>query len=118
MPPKRLFLPDLTDQHLTMLLRCADHVEGRKVGDWLLMLGKGEMALWDLGTGLIGLCWHPGTIYVELIIGSGLIKRREELRDWLLSFGCRVEGFARRPGLERLYKCLGARSLGTYMRIE
>lgn len=115
---KRLFLSDLTDQHLTWLQKAIDFSNGVKMEDWLKDWSDETLAVFEVTNGIVGLRRTHLGVFVEFLAGSDM---RGSARDILAAVketaGGEVEAFVTRPGLVRFYERLGFKSLGTTMRL-
>ena len=106
--------------------------DGRSFRELLVDVRDGRLTLWRLegfaGRGLVGtrlLSNDRGTrLWLELVVGEGLLRSASELRSAIHEVGQRagaaaLEGIATRPGLSRLYeKVLGVRPSATLFKEE
>ena len=115
---KRLFLSELSDQHLTWLQKAIEFSNGVKMEDWLEDWQGGELEVFEVINGIVGLRRTRLGVFVEFLAGSDM---RGSARDILAAVkdvaGGEVEAFVTRPGLVRFYERLGFKSLGTTMRL-
>lgn len=121
MHTKRLFLQDLTDWHLTLMLKGVRWSNGASVEEWLASLQDGTLAIFQLEEhGIIGLRRQPTCIFVEFLSGTGLRPYTQEIVDWLKTTadGRCIEAMVTRPGLVKYYTALGFRPLSTWMRFD
>lgn len=117
---KRLFLEDLSDQHLRLL---ADALEWERPGTgvrWLADAAAGLLAVFELEGGLVGLRDCQTHVYVEFVVGQGLVAKLAE--NWAavkdLAEGRPLEICAGRPGATRIYERLGFKTVCTFMRYD
>jgi hypothetical protein len=119
MTHKRLFLADLTDQHLTYLQRAA-MIGGKEAREWVGEIAEGSLALYEVPGGIIGLKHEPKQIFVELLAGEGMTPYGREIvaavRDLAGDQG--VEAFVVDPRAVRLFRRFGFQPTGTYMRLQ
>lgn len=119
MTHKRLFLPDLTDEHLTLLQRAAILTpDGKTAHDWIAEIAEGTLALFEVPGGVIGLKREPKQIFVELLAGKGLDGNGIKRTVLELANGNPVEGFVVNPAAVRLYQRFGFKPVGTFMRFD
>ena len=122
MHTKRLFLQDLTDQHLTLMLRAVEWCYDVKIEEWLERCENGKLAIYELeGKGLIGLQRFNGRIFIEFVVGSGLKPLGPDIIAWIKEMcgECEIDLLVgnSRPGLMRYYeRVLGFRPVATWMR--
>jgi hypothetical protein len=119
MTHKRLFLQDLTDQHL-IWLRNAAIVGEKEVAEWIEEIADGSMALFEVPGGIIGFKQEPKQLFVELLAGNMMAKHRFAILDAIkeLARGQPVEGFVVNPRVVKLYERMGFRQTGTFMRLD
>lgn len=119
MTHKRLFLEDLTDEHLTLLHRAAILTpDGKTACDWIAEIAEGTLALFEIPGGVIGLKREPKQIFIELLAGKSLDGNGVRETVLQLANGSPVEGFVVNPAAVRLYKRFGFKPVGMYMRFE
>jgi hypothetical protein len=114
---KRLGLDELTDEHLR-LIKDAEGYGETQAEDWIMMAGQGQMEIWEHPEGgIIGLRKDEKRLYIDFLAGKKLVN--SGLREWLRerADGLPIEGCVMNPRLIPLYARLGARVIGTYMRI-
>lgn len=107
---RRLFLHELDANHLRLLIRAVESTPGASGPRWLEMIDNGTLRLWDVGDGLIGLVEIGDVLWIEVLVGQGLIARRQELFTWLQSFGMSLEANVHNRALLRVYHSLGFRT--------
>lgn len=120
---KRLYLRDISENHLRMLNRAVEYSPDSTVEAWLEDVHKGLIALFEITPdGLIGLRKLEGgkVLHVVLITGKGLIARAREIMDFVIeeANGATIEAMVSRRGLVRLYERLGFRPLACWMRYD
>lgn len=121
MTHKRLFLPDLTDEHLILLDRAATiSPDGKTAKNWLEDIAVGHLALFEVPGGIIGMKREQKHIFVELLAGEGMKEHAAEVLAAVkeLANGSPVEGFVVNPAVARFYQRLGFTPVGTYMRLQ
>lgn len=115
--PKRVFLEDLGEEDLRLLARAIE-CGLEKTGTQLLQeVASGELELYRLPGGLLGMKVFPTLVWVELLVGQGLLRQIAGLRSWFESYNRPVETCASSPGLVRTYERAGCKVLGTWMRM-
>lgn len=116
---KRLFLADLTDQHLIWLKSVLACSVDTKIEDWLRDILDEKLALYEVPGGIIGLRLGQ-QVFVELLAGAHMKEHAQEILATVkdLAKGAPVEGFVVNPAVVRFYERLGFKSYGTYMRLE
>lgn len=120
MHTKRLFLQDLTDEHLTLLLKVIQYSVDIQIEDWLDQLQTGYLAVYEIadGKGLVGLKRRGDSVFVEFLVGEDLKPYTHEIVAWLkeIAEGKTIEAFVTRKGLVKYYAMLGFKNIGTWMR--
>jgi hypothetical protein len=120
MTHRRLFLKDITDEHLTHLHRAAIIApDGKTAKDWIEEIGNGNLALFEVPGGIIGLKIRRGHAWVELLAGKDMKPHAKELVDTVrtLAGDREIEGFVVNPAVLRVYKSLGFEPVGTFVRL-
>jgi hypothetical protein len=115
---KRLVLEDLTDEHLR-LIKVAEGYGETKAVDWIILIGTDQMEVWEHPEGgILGFRKDDKRLFIDFLAGKKLVN--SALREWLLAQagGLPVEGCVMNPRLIPLYARLGAKIIGTYMRIR
>jgi hypothetical protein len=121
MTHKRLFLQDITDEHLTHLHRAAIvSADGKTARDWIKEIADGELALYEVPGGIIGLKKEPKQVFVELLAGNMMAQHRQDILASVkeLANGRPVEGFVVNPRAAKVYQRLGFKPVGTFMRLD
>lgn len=120
---QRLFPPDLSDDHLTMLNHAIKSTSEATVEGWLKAWIEGEMRLYEFvggPTGLIGLMRRPECIWIEIMTGRGLNKIPKRILKCIRALPevgpIPVVMLVPDARFERIYKWAGAKRLGTLMR--
>lgn len=114
---RRLFLPDLTDEHLTALLRATQYRPEESVDAWLKEIAAGtlEVHAWPSDL-LVGVRKQRTRLWIEFIAGRGLFGREAAVLAWLQSYGLPIATLATRPGMYRLAHRLGFVPVAVEMR--
>lgn len=116
----RLFLHDLTDAHLTQLMDVIGFAVDTTLENWLGDIREGDVEVYDLGDGIIGLRPGDKKLVVEFISGDGLVKRGPEIVAWLRerAWNRDVEMWTPRGGMVKVAEACGFRPLATWMRLS
>lgn len=116
---RRVFLRDVTDQHLTWVKKALDYAVEAKLENWLLDWAEGRLEVYEVHNGLVGFKGNEKEIYVEFLSGTHMWDYAEVVFEQVkgLAQGREINAFVTRPGLVKLYKKLGFRALGTSMRL-
>ncbi len=113
----RIYLPDLTKtelQWLDKMVRVGYSWEGLE--GLMRVIRTEEVLLFRItseqGAGLVGVQLEPQVLWIDFIVGKGLLKEPKMLYEKLALLGVglgrtRMKFLNRRPGLERLYARLG-----------
>lgn len=119
MAHQRLFLEDLTDQHLRWLQSVLKYSPWVSSGEWLQEILDGTLKVYDVGSGIIG-ARLGNQVEIVFIAGEGLAKRRDEMAAIVreIAEGKPVEGFFVHAGMVRLAAQAGFKPVGAYMRLD
>jgi hypothetical protein len=119
MTHKRLFLKDITDEHLTHMHRAAIVTpDGKTAQDWVREIAEGDLALFEIPNGIIGLKFQRKQVFIELFAGKRLVPSEVLAAVRELAKGKAVEGFVVDPKAVKVYERYGFKPVGTYMRLE
>lgn len=117
---KRLFLEDLSDQHLRLLANALEWERPDTGARWLADTAAGLLAVFELEGGLIGLRDCQDHVHVEFLVGDGLLAKIAE--NWAavqeLAEERPIEVCAGRTGAVKVYERLGFRTICTFMRYD
>lgn len=120
MHTKRLFLADLTDYHLKLLLKVVEYSRNETIEDWMREVESGYLGMYEIcdGKGLIGLKRFSTHVFVSFLVGEELKPYTDQFIPWLkeISGGMPIEALVTRKGLVKYYEMLGFEPLGTWMR--
>jgi hypothetical protein len=114
---KRLFLKDLTPDHLLLMNKAVDW--GVDVTTYFPLVLADHMRLYEVEGGLIGIVRRSDCLFIEFVIGKGLIRRIGELLPKIqaLAPGLPIECQTHRRGLIRIFSRVGFLPKALIMRL-
>lgn len=120
MTHKRIFLQDLTDRHLLLILDALQYSPWDSAEDYMQQIAEGKMELYEIGEGLVAFRLGEKQAEVVFVVGPGLIERKEEVVAAAREFarGLPVEAFLVHAGMVRLASKMGFKPVGAYMRLD
>lgn len=120
MAHRRLLLEDLNDQHLTWLKGALDCAKDVRLQDWLQGIVEGTLKVFEVPGGIVGLRNWRGKAFVEFLAGKDMIPAARDVLEAVkeVADDDSLEGFVVHPGLERFYRRLGFKRLGTYVQLD
>jgi hypothetical protein len=120
MPTKRIFLRDLTDQHLLWLHKALEWSVEARLESWLKDWADGTLEVYEVTNGLAGIKRYQDYAFVLFIAGEGMKPFAKEIQDQIkeLVAPLPLEAHVTREGLVRFYKNLGWSHVCTAMRLD